>query len=342
MPPPKLERSPHPLAVLDPRSDAFKNVVLTYDNSVLTDGVGAQLQRIYGIYSIARLLGASYVHSPLARVDYQGLAALETNVLDPAFESGFNDLLTIDSDLELTVDFHALRLRDMSLETFYQLGEEIAQRGEGHRPTLVRLLSPYAIADRFPDCYEVCKEISPFTAAAPTTRQLRVALHVRRGELFVVDSDRMLPNQYYVDVGLHIARTLDALGLDYQIEVCTEVPTGAVLVRPGAQGIADRISTPVLLSPEMCHLEDFSALPRSMCSVNEGALDCLRRLATADILVMSRSSFSYLAAILNRRGIVLYHPFWHAALSPWISTSPEGHFDGARFAAALAAQRGRS
>src|ERR1700722_2066227 len=38
-------------------SDLDKKFVLTYDNTRFTDGVGAQLQRIYGIYSISRLLG---------------------------------------------------------------------------------------------------------------------------------------------------------------------------------------------------------------------------------------------------------------------------------------------
>lgn len=36
-----------------------KHLVLTYDNT-RHHGVGAQLHRIYGIYSISRLLGASY------------------------------------------------------------------------------------------------------------------------------------------------------------------------------------------------------------------------------------------------------------------------------------------
>jgi hypothetical protein len=58
-------------------SGLHKKLVFTYDNTAKTDGVGAQLQRIYGIYSISRLLGASYLHSPLDYLDYQGLSALE-------------------------------------------------------------------------------------------------------------------------------------------------------------------------------------------------------------------------------------------------------------------------
>ena len=46
---------------------------------------------------------------------------------------------------------------------------------------------------------------------------------------------------------------------------------------------------------------------------------------------MSRSSFSYVGAILNKTGIVLYHPFWHTALSSWLTVDPDGQFDRSRF-----------
>ena len=43
-------------------------------------------------------------------------------------------------------------------------------------------------------------------------------------------------------------------------------------------------------------------------------------MATVDLLIISRSSFSFLAAILNKKGIILYHPFWHTAPAAWIDT----------------------
>jgi hypothetical protein len=40
-------------------------------------------------------------------------------------------------------------------------------------------------------------------------------------------------------------------------------------------------------------------------------------LVAADILVTSRSSFSYVAALLSN-GIIYYNPFWHPPLNKWI------------------------
>lgn len=101
--------------------DIEKKLVLTYDNSVMTDGVGAQLQRIYGIYAISRLLGATYLHSPLSRVDYQGLAALERNLADPGFHHAFNELFRIESDILPSSEFYEVNLQEISIDTVISL-----------------------------------------------------------------------------------------------------------------------------------------------------------------------------------------------------------------------------
>ena len=92
-----------------------------------------------------------------------------------------------------------------------------------------------------------------------------------------------------------------------------------------------------MVSPGMWRLDEFSVLPRLVRCVNERAIECIRQLATADVLVMSRSSFSYRGGILNRNGIVLYHPFWHRAPSSWMTVGPDGRFDELEFRQAVEA-----
>jgi hypothetical protein len=50
--------------------------------------------------------------------------------------------------------------------------------------------------------------------------------------------------------------------------------------------------------------------------LNEPIEDTFYDLVTADILVMSKGSFSYSAALLSN-GIIYYIPFWHPKLSHW-------------------------
>ena len=300
---------------------------MTYHNDVMTDGVGAQLQRIYGIYAVSRLLGAYYLHSPLSRVDYQGLSALEKNVNDPEFHRVFNSLFWIDSDAPPTDDFHTIEVADLTMEILDTLATVSETTGGDGRMVLLKVMLPYGIADRLPNCYNVCKEISPFASSPSQGNPLRVAIHVRRGELLAVESHRMLPNAYFVNVAQQVARVLGSLEIDYRMEVHTEAPTREFVVTPGHHAVKSLITVPVVVRPEMSQLDEFDVLPDLKLFINEMAIDCIRKLATADILIMSRSSFSYLGAILNRSGIVLYHPFWHSAPSSWIPVAPSGDFD---------------
>jgi hypothetical protein len=325
---------------VDSPNDWRDKLVLTYNNRIATDGVGAQLHRIYGTYAISRFLGASYLHSPVARVDYQGLSPLEKRTHDPGFHEEFNRLLYMKSD-PLPPRLHQINMVHITVDDVKQLVARFDAGETEGKPWLARLNTPFGIADQFPECYEVCKEISPF-ATVPTGPAVRVAIHVRRGELFAVDSHRMLPNSFYVQVGRTLARVLQQRGLDYRIELHTEVASKAFVLRPDERGISHRIDAPVLLRPEMNELEEFDALPNLVHCINEPAIDCLRQLATAHILVMSRSSFSYVAAILNLRGLVLSHPFWHTLLPSWVEVDATGQFDLEKFEGALEDLRAQS
>jgi glycosyltransferase involved in cell wall biosynthesis len=319
-----------------------RKMALTYDNARYTDGVGAQLQRIYGIYSISRLLDVPYIHTPLSRVDYQGMAALEENVIGPTFHHDFNNLFHIQSDEAPPGELQELRKIYLSLEEVRQIAESFDANPTGGRPYLIRLAMPYHISDDFPECYEICKQISPFPSRRYAGRPLRVAIHVRRGELLFVESHRMLPNAYYVSTAQNVVRELGALGIDYRIEIHTEAPKKQFVVGPELRGIGRRMNAPITVDPAMCSLDDFSVLPNLVLYVNETAIECLRKLATADILIMSRSSFSYVAAILNRNAIALFRPFWHPPLSSWIVVDAEGQFNSSDLWAAVNAVRGQS
>jgi hypothetical protein len=82
-------------------------------------------------------------------------------------------------------------------------------------------------------------------------------------------------------------------------------------------------------------IDEFNELPNLVLRINGRAIDRIAELATADVLVMSRSSFSYVAGLLNKNCVVLYHPFWHEALSSWQAVASDGQFDQARFAEAV-------
>ena len=51
-----------------------------------------------------------------------------------------------------------------------------------------------------------------------------IGIHVRRGELYVVESHRMLPNHFYIDNCNKIIEILNNKNIPFKIELYTEIP----------------------------------------------------------------------------------------------------------------------
>lgn len=305
---------------LSPRSHSLG---VTYLNNKLTDGAGAQLQRIYGIYAISRFLNVPYIHSPLISLDYQGLNALENNSSDQEIVPKYNKVFQIHSDMELPKDFTVHEIHNFNLRIFEQLRKE-AEASKTF--ILARILLPYGVTDSYPRAYQFVRDVSPFSFFRESSPVIRIAIHVRRGELFVVESNRMLPNSYYIAVAQKIRIVLDELNLNYVFELHTEVPAKAFTVTPSHHGILNRISNSITIDPRSSRLEEFDSIPNLEKFINSDPIETIQRMASADILVMSHSSFSYLGAILNRNGIIIYHKFWHTMLKDWLRADDSGHF----------------
>ena len=294
-------------------------IALTYANDVQMDGAGAQLQRVYGIYALSRYFKVPYVHSPLKEIGYQGLAALEKNAGSPDLQDKYNRVFTIPSDIELPANTISRYMVSPTIGDIERLKTEAEKENKFY---LIRILYPYSITDKNPEIYRCLKPMSPFKPVRSDT--FRIAIHVRRGEEFAVDSQRMLPNSYYVSSTMRIVEALKKLGIPFVCELYTEVPSKAFVVTPQSHGINGRISHPVVIDPKMNRIGDFDVIPNLRKCINLDPIESLKGMATADALIISRSSFSYLAALFSR-GIVIYYPFWHQPLKEWLISDISGN-----------------
>ncbi len=268
---------------MDPR--AYRTVAVTYANDQHMDGAGAQLHRIYGIYAISRSLNLPYIHSPIRKIGYQGLSALEINAGSAGAESRYNRVFDIPSDMALPADPVVHEMRDAGLDAIQQIQMEA---NATRKFALVRILFPHPITDRFPETYRHVTAISPFRQVRSDV--FRLAIHVRRGELFAVDSDRMLPNAYYITCALTIVRILRKLGIPFVCELYTEMPSKPFVVTPRHHGIGGRILGNVTITPEASRLDDFAVIPNLAKLIGGDPIETLRAMATADALILSRSS----------------------------------------------------
>ena len=130
----------------------------------------------------------------------------------------------------------------------------------------------------------------------------------------------MLPNSYYVECIRELEKILTEERITYEIHFYTEQLTKATTITPGHHGICNRIKESIVVKPEDNHLEDFAEFKNMIYHINESPVQTLIDLTTADILLASRSSFSYVAGMVKKEGVVLFHPFWHSLSPSWIPT----------------------
>ena len=290
---------------------------LGYHNTEFTDGAGAQLQRILGIYSVSRLLGCGYLHFGLKEIGYQGLSVLETGNEIPHLADCYNRLVSLPSDAEVSWDFgdQIFAAKSPGVLTILKLRLKSMIR---RRHALLLMQMPYAVADVFPRAY----------AAVP--------VHVRRGELFAVDSHRMLPNSYYISVCNRIAELLTRANKSFRFDLYTEMPRTALTVHGHSHGIDHRIDDSIEISPEELRLSEFDGIANIRYRINEHPVSTLFNLASADVLVASRSSYSYVAAVAGTVKCVVCPRFWHALMPGWAESDPEtGYFDSQKLVAAM-------
>jgi hypothetical protein len=299
-------------------------LAVTYANDRMQDGAGAQLQRIYGVYALSRALGVPYVHTPLAHIGYHGLLALQENAPSDGLLEEYNHVFHIPSDIALPATVAVDEMQDADVPAIERLRDTV---GDFH---LVRICLPYPLTEADPEAYRCVRAISPFTYRR--TSVFRLAIHVRRGEQLALRSHRMLPNGYYIACALRVQETLRRLGIPFVCELYTEAATETFEVTPQHHGISGRTSETMTYHPGMTRLEEFDALANVEPHVNLHPIETLGRMATADALIMSRSSFSFVAAILSNRCIVIYHPFWHNAMREWLIADEAGAIPEAELA----------
>lgn len=343
-------------ALKDKKTGVQGGIVLTYWATRMTDGAGSQVQRIMGWYTLAVALHLDYLHTPLHHIGYQGLQALEAGHGDdglfsrwrqattlPNLDSGLGCSVTAGDGLEgrppPTDGCRHIFTVELPLEVLTAMVQGLApgERVMIHGVWAHSILDHHAYLHRPPELD--FPGVLPWLKHGTCTRDcphLRIAVHVRRGELYVVDGHRMLPNTYYLQVCRVMGEVLRELGIPHLFEIYTEQPTKKITVDPTSHGILNRTVTPVEIAPEDTKLFELENIVPQTLYLNTDPLEAFQRMATAHILVMSRSSFSYAAGVVadSQHTLALFPAeTWMSPPPGWILVTkhiqkPVGHGEG--------------
>lgn len=245
------------------------------------DGLGAQVQAILSTILLAKQYNLTYVHTPFKILDHNPGE-------EKYFETFFNFAMN-----EKTIDnISNLKLKINEFKHSYEI------KKEPH--TLYIGQSCHDYADRYPNTYLNIQKmiIDKFLLSSKKdypvyyeNNKVNIALHIRRGDVSQQQNEaRFTENFYYKSILEQLLDMTTKLNYDVSIHLYS-------------QG----------------KIEDFSELKDF--NINYHLNECLAttfyNLTLADILVMSKSSLSYSAALLSKN-IKIYQEFWHKPLNEWV------------------------
>ena len=147
------------------------------------DGFGSQYQRILGIYCLCKKYNVQYYHTKLEDIEYQGLKALEKNANSNDFILECNKRINIVNNKKIEFSY-VIQLISITDELLLNLKEKAK-----NTDILVKIRYPYNITDHVQDIYLPCKNL--YKTLINKNSKLTIGIHVRRGDLYLVDSDRL-------------------------------------------------------------------------------------------------------------------------------------------------------
>ena len=327
----------HPTLYSDRPLDPQGDVAVTYDQNA-RDGLGSQLQRIYGLYALSRALDIKYVHTPLGQVDYQGLMPMLAGRTDPDFVARCNSFFALPSDNFDLDGCERLLVPYPNEKRIEQYRRYAAATG---RPVLLRAHQPYGYTDPHPEAYLALRAVSPyrdFRREGP----IRICIHVRRGDRVLSGDPRLLSNAYYLRACEAVVNAVHKQRVSFVVRLHTEAPSRPCTVYPGLSGMFVHINEPSTLDSAAHSLEEFKALPNLTMVLNVDPREALDDFATADVLILSCSCLGYVGGLLNPHGLVIAAPDlppprnFHAALPDWLVANEPGNVDATQLATRVA------
>jgi hypothetical protein len=257
------------------------------------DGAGAQAHAVISAIAFANAFGLKYVHSPFRFVCHpEGPVAQWTESWEKNFNFGHG---------HVQVDTCGLPV--------IPLGDFLKDRSLWNKDCVVQLIHYQHWTNDNPSAYvsaaAMLRENYYREKVRGQNKRRVVAVHIRRGDVSATRSAKthFTPNPPIAATLRRVVALLQERGETPSIQIFSQ----------GA--------------PE--DFKEFAAFGAEF-HLNKPAMWTFHQLVEADILIMARSAFSFVAGILSG-GIKLFDPFQGRPLPDWIVRDANGGFDEAAF-----------
>ncbi len=300
-------------------------IALTYDALSKQDGLGAQLQRILAIRSLSTELKLSYIHTGLADVAVHPLDPYQSESEVQNFLKKVNLVFDIESTKEESFDNARTVLAPSlnMLSLFSILVNSLISR----RSFILKIVEPYKCSDLHPAMYTQISQQLQSLRLEPIDKSI-IGVHYRHGF-----------GNFDIQKGEKYPREIEIASI---VNKCNEIIAANKAIT-AVHIFTDAAPTDLFFSPPEYQRElwltnnnfDGETLVANGIDVNSGFSDLnvpfvvrsggdpfesLISLAHLDYLVLSRSSFGYVSALLaHRREVWLPKTFWHPPLPSWFT-----------------------
>jgi hypothetical protein len=307
-----------------------RNLVLTYDNESKNDGLGAQIQRVLGIAGLANLLHTGYLHTGIKNVAVHPLDPYQEKEDYFKFISEVNKFLAMPSSTHVFFTKDSGSTQESRSPSRRSLIRAAVSSWPQKTARVYPVVEPYFMIDTWPNHYRHClsqltRKLEPLNRCGDSPK---VVIHYRwgvggmaiqNGEKF----PRELPLKYFLSVLDQLVRQNGGLPLE-SLTVLTDAPESEVIFEPPSDQAGLWEGSPSFEAGKMYvkgadFFDVFIQYAKEVKIVRGGsALEAIKRMANAEVLVLSKSSLSYVAGILNNSGTIYYPPnFWHPRLRGW-------------------------
>lgn len=300
-----------------------KNLTLSYLPTYKQDGTGAQIQRQFAIFGLSKLIKSGYLFTEFQEVSVHPLDPFQTKETYGVFLEKLNHVFRISNSEEeiffdSTMNFKnpsALEILTVAFSSFFKKQKMCIKIGE-----------PYKLTEYFPECLsEIVDNLPNWKRRESIDSQTLIAIHYRQGVGGMVTYPgqkipRELGLSYFRDL---IHRFQPHFAGSTRIVILTDAPSHQTTYRPpqnqaylweGTPGFSDG-----LLTIQPLNFDEFTSYCTELNVISGGdPIDAIQDMANANFFFMGQSSLSYVGAILNNVGVVIYPKnFWHRPLTSW-------------------------
>jgi hypothetical protein len=199
-----------------------------YDNESTKDGSGAQVQRIFAIYSLAKFIGVNYANQEIIDIDFNPGDGINTHSEMREYVSELNRFLSfLNGPKPLNPILKRISfMRFFQFRTFNRIFFAVKkiQSFLVKRDYLYLISNPYSFIDRYSHAYANIKGILPVVNRGSFDRKISIQLHIGRAKVSETHmSERYTPDDWYLEILDKIIKILTSKGKEFEILIHTDV-----------------------------------------------------------------------------------------------------------------------